>query len=143
VKVPSDPVVRPAVWGTAVFVIVSALAVADGPLRPFVALFDLVLFVLGCLVFVRTLLMAAERSRTEELSVAGIWFLNKSAPPDIQRWLLGSLAVETVAAFVTAGMRPYTSLAFGVLVPMFGLGLCGLWAVRSGSFPPRSSHRTD
>lgn len=134
---------RPAVWGTVAFTAAASLAVADGALRGFVAIFDLVLFALGCLVFVRTLLLAAERSRTEELSVAGIWFLSKSAPAEIQRWLLGCLVVQTVAAFVTAGLRPYTSLAFGVLVPMFGLGLCGLWAVRSGSFPPRSSRRTD
>lgn len=143
VRVPNDPVVRPAVWGTVAFTAAAALAVADGALRGFVAIFDLVLFALGCLAFVRTLLVAAERSRTEELSVAGIWFLSKSAPPEIQRWLLGCLAVQTVAAFVTAGLRPYTSLAFGVLVPMFGVGLCGLWAVRSGSFPPRSLRRTD
>ena len=142
-KIPKDPVVKPAVWGTVFFVVAASIAVADGPLRPFVAIYDLVLFALGCLAFVRTLFVAADRSRTEELSVAGIWFLNKSAPPEIQRWLLGALAVETVAAFVTAGLRPYTTLAFGVLVPMFGLGLCGLWAVRSGSFPPRSSRRTD
>jgi hypothetical protein len=43
-----------------------------------------------------------------------------------------------VISFVAAGLRPYTAVAFGVLVPMFGLGLTGLWAVRSGTFPPRT-----
>lgn len=141
---PEDPVVRPAVLGTAAFVIASALAVgAGGSVAGGVAVFDLVLFALGTLAFVRTLLVAAERSRREELSVAGIWFLSGSAPQSIRRWLLGCLAVQVVVAFAAASARPYSAVAFGVLVPMFGLGLCGLWAVRSGTFPPRASRRTD
>jgi len=38
---------------------------------------------------------------------------------------------------VTASVRPFTGLAFGILVPTYGLGLVGLWAVRLGEFPPR------
>ena len=136
---PDDPVVRPAVWGTAAFVVASATAVANEDAAAFVAVFDLILFALGLLAFVRTLLTAAQRSRTEELSVAGIWFLAGSAPRSIQVWLLGCLAVEVVVALVAASLRPYTAVAFGVLVPLFGLGLSGLWAVRSGTFPPRTS----
>jgi hypothetical protein len=140
---PDDPVVKPAVWGTAAFAVTSVLAVASDGGIVFAVIFDLILFALGTLAFVRTLLTAAQRSRTEELSVAGIWFLSGSAPRNIQLWLLGCLAAEVVIALVAAGLRPYTGVAFGVLVPMFGLGLCGLWAVRSGTFPPRSSRRTD
>ena len=29
------------------------------------------------------------------------------------------------------------ALAFGILVPMFGIGMNGLWAVRHGTFGPR------
>lgn len=141
---PDDPVVKPAVWGTVAFVVASAMVVANDDAAAFVLVFDLILFALGLLAFVRTLFTAAERSRTEELSVAGIWFLGGgSAPKDIRIWLLGCLAVEVVVALVSASLRPYTAAAFGVLVPMFGLGLCGLWAVRSGTFPPRSSSRTN
>jgi hypothetical protein len=136
--VPDDPVVKPAVLGTVAFAIASAIAVANEDAAAIVAVFDLLLFALGLLAFVRTLLSAAQRSRTEELSVAGIWFLNGSAPKDVQWWLLGSLAAQLVISFVAAGLRPYTAVAFGVLVPMFGLGLTGLWAVRSGTFPPRT-----
>jgi hypothetical protein len=140
---PTDPIVRPAVWGTVAFSIAALVAVgAGGVVAVSVAVFDLVLFALGVLAFIRTLLVAADRSRTEELSVAGIWFL-AGAPPPIRRWLLGCLAVQVAVALVTASLRPYTALAFGVLVPLYGLGLCGLWAVRSGSFPPRSAGRTD
>jgi hypothetical protein len=143
--VPEDPVVRPVVWGTVAFALVSAAAVsaeADA-VRASSVVFDLILFALGTLAFVRTLFVAAERSRREELSVAGIWFLAGSAPPDVRRWLLGCLGAQTVIAIVAASIRPYSAVAFGVLVPMFGLGLTGLWAVRSGTFPPRRAGRTD
>jgi len=139
---PADPVVRPAVWSTVAFAVASAIAVASARAAAFIAIFDLILFVLGCLVFARTLLTAAQRSRTEELSVAGIWML-AGQPRPIQRWLLGCLAAQVVIALVAAAMRPYSSVAFGVLVPTLGLGLCGLWAVRSGTFPPRSSGTTN
>jgi len=141
---PDDAVVKPAVWGTVAFTATSIAAVAsDGVVAGGAAVFALVLFGLGTLAFVRTLLVAAQRSRTEELSVAGIWFLSGSAPPPIRTWLLGCLAVQVVVALVAASLRPYSVVAFGVLVPMYGLGLCGLWGARSGTFPPRAPGRTD
>lgn len=137
--IPNDPVVKPAVLGTALFTAAALVGVAaPDPLAVSIGVLDLLLFVLGVLAFVRTLLTAARRSRTEELSVAGIWFLQGSAPKDIQAWLLGSLALQVVVGIGTAMARP-DPLAFGTLVPVFGLGLAGLWAVRSGAFPPRRS----
>ena len=38
---------------------------------------------------------------------------------------------------VTAAAEPYTALAFGVLTPMYGLGLTVLWAALHGEFRPR------
>ena len=132
-----DPVVKPAVWGTAAFVVAAVVGIAaPDPLAVSIAVFDLLLFALGTLAFLRTLLTAAQRSREEELSVAGIWFLQGSAPKDVQTRLLGALAVQVVVGIGTAIARP-DPLAFGTLVPVFGLGLTGLWAVRSGTFPPR------
>ena len=40
-------------------------------------------------------------------------------------------------AVATAAARPFTPLAFGVLAPMFGLGVMGLWGAKFGTFPPR------
>ncbi len=34
-------------------------------------------------------------------------------------------------------IRLYSPLAFGFLVPVYGLGLCGLWGARYGTFEPR------
>jgi hypothetical protein len=42
-----------------------------------------------------------------------------------------------VIAFTAAGIRPYSSLAFSILAPMWGLGLSGLWGARYGTFGPR------
>jgi len=52
--------------------------------------------------------------------------------------MLGALGVQIVAGIATAAVRPYTSLAFGVLVPLFGLAMCGLWSATSGVFPARA-----
>jgi len=80
----------------------------------------------------------AGRSRTDELDLAQIWFLaGPPTPARVRRSLLASFGVEVVAGFASAGARPYTSLAAGVLVPVYGLALCGLWASRHGAFPPR------
>src|SRR5688500_15431880 len=104
---PDDLVVRPAVWGTVAFAVVSLMAVSGGDsVAPFVIVFDVALFGLGSLAFVRTLLVAAERSRTEELSVAGIWFLAGSAPGRIRIWLLGCLVAQVVIGFAAAGIDP-------------------------------------
>ena len=98
---------------------------------------SLVLFALGSLAFVRTIFLAAERSRRELLSVAGLWLLADSAPAPVRRRLLGATGVQVVVALVGASLRPFTPLAFGVLAPIYGLGLCGLWAATAGTFPVR------
>jgi hypothetical protein len=47
------------------------------------------------------------------------------------------LAVEILVALTTASVRPFTSLAFGVLAPVYGLALAGLWGAQYGTFKPR------
>jgi spore maturation protein SpmB len=134
-----DPIVRASVWGTAVFAVLGVLAAATdaGPIVVVSVVVDLVLFAAGCLAFVVTLLRAAERSRTDEVTLPGIWWLSGSAPRAIRRPLLAAFGAEVVIGLATASARPFTGLAFGVLVPVYGLGLAGLWAARMGSFPPR------
>jgi hypothetical protein len=95
------------------------------------------LFVTGVVVFAWAYATAVARSRTDELSLVGLFLLSGSGPSNVRRHLLGSLAVQIAVALGTAGARPYSSLAFGVLSPMFGLALTGLWGARHGAFPPR------
>lgn len=132
--------IRRASWaGTAVFVVTAVAADVAPATNEAVALAVAVsLFAAGCLLFFWAFLGMAGRSRTDALELAQVWFLaGAPTPPAVRRSLLGALAVQTVAALATAGARPYTSLAAGVLVPMYGLALCGLWAARHGAFPPR------
>lgn len=119
---------------------VTALAAVVVPARlgtP-AAVLDLVLFVVGLAAFAAALLRAAARSRHEELSLAGLFLLSGSAPAVVRRTLLGCLAAQTVVAFAAAAFRPFTPLAFGVLVPTLGLAACGLWAALHGSFPAKT-----
>ena len=132
-----DPIVRASWAGTAVFTIVAVLAVAVEGLRGVAVAVDLALFLAGTVVFVIALARAVGRSRLEQLDLPGLFFLSGSAPPAVRRQLLASAAVEVVVALTTAGLRPYTSLAFGILVPVYGLGLAGLWGATRGTYGAR------
>jgi hypothetical protein len=133
-------VVRASWAGTAIFAATAALA-AVVPAADLVALgVALALFALGTMAFVAALVRAAARSRAEEIALGRLFFLD-GAPPPVRRLLLGSLAVEIVVALVTAGVRPNTSVAFGILAPMYGQALAALWAARHADFPPRRAAR--
>lgn len=132
--------IRRVSWaGTALFVVTAvAAAAAPSTFEPVALAASVGLFAAGCAAFVWAFLVMAGRSRTEELELAQVWFLaGPPTPRAVRLSLLASFGVEVVAAFATAGARPYTSLAAGVLVPVYGLALCGLWAVRHAAFPPR------
>ena len=58
-------------------------------------------------------------------------------PRPVRRWLFASLAVEVVVAVEPPPAPAVHSQATGVLAPMWGLSLCGLWAARHGRFKPR------
>ena len=132
-------VLRASWLGTAVFVVTAvAGAIAPSTFDAVALAVAIALFAGGCAVFLWAFLVAAGRSRTQRLELAQVWFLTgPPTPREVRRSLLGALAVQVVAGLATAAARPYTSLAAGVLVPMWGLGLCGLWAARHGTFPPR------
>jgi hypothetical protein len=126
--------------GTAVFVVTAVIATIfpDGfGLAELVV--SLVLFAIGCVVFFWAYAVAVQRSRTDLIGIGGLYFLAGTAPNPVRVRLLGSLAVEVVAAIVTASIRLYSPLAFGFLVPVYGLGFCGLWGARHGTFPPRGA----
>jgi hypothetical protein len=107
---------------------------------------DIGVFAVGLVLFAAALWLGAQRSRQAEMDIAGWFFLSRVAPRQVQRTLLGALAVQVVVgigaalashgAAVTAGDKA-SKLAFGTLVPIFGLAVCGLWGARYGAFPPR------
>jgi hypothetical protein len=140
--VTADGIVRANWAGTAVLAFAAALAVGwpDTLAVPY-AVVSTLLFVAGCVAFVWGYAIAVGRSRTEVLSVAGIWMLSGSTPTPVRRHLLGALAAQVVVAIAAAALEPFTAVAFGVLAPMYGLGMAGLWAARHGTFPAREDER--
>lgn len=130
--------------GTAAFVITAVVAAAL--FRPGVQAIAVAvsgaLFVGGCGAFAWGFLIAVQRSRTEAIELSSLFFLKESAPPRTRRALLLLVAVQVVAAVVTASVRTYTSLAFGVIAPVWGLGLITLWSGRYGRFPPKRTAAT-
>jgi hypothetical protein len=135
---PGEGLIRASFVGTAVLVVTSALAVAfDGPARSFNAIVAGAMFVLGCAAYLLGYAQAVQRSRTDLVSMAGLAFLVDAAPKAVQRRLIGSTVVEVVVVVTAAAVRPFTTLAFGILAPVFGLGVQCLWAARHGTFPRR------
>ena len=135
-----EGLVRANVWATLVFAVVSvAAAIAPDPLEYVAVPLDLVLFVAGCSAFLWAYAVAIGRSRYDDLTMAGVFFLSdRVAPARVTRAFRLLLAAQIVVAVATAAARPFTALAFGVLVPVLGLGLMALWGARHGAFPAKS-----
>jgi hypothetical protein len=105
------------------------------------------LFAVGVFAFLWSFWNVVQRSREQLIGVTQVYLLVGSPTPKRVRWrMLGLLAVQVAVAMATALGRakdldgsPGTSLAVGVLVPMFGIGLNGLWSAYHGVFPPLES----
>lgn len=146
-------VVRANVAATGIFAISAILAavIFDGVAKVQGVVVALVLFSGGVVAFIWGYWTAVQRSRTHEMSVAELYFLLGSAVPGRVKKVMNScLLAQTAIALATAlargstpstgvegGSSPGSTLAFGVLVPLLGLGLNGLWAATHGNFPPR------
>jgi hypothetical protein len=136
--VPGRGLIQASWTGTLAYSVVAALATAwPAVFEVPVALVSLALFFGGVGAFLWAYAVAVSRSRTDQIGVGGLFFLAGCAPRSVQRSMMASLALQVVVAVVTASIRLYTPLAFGVLVPVWGLGLAGLWGARHGTFPPR------
>ena len=130
-------------FGTAAFVITAVGgSFQAGFLRTLAATVALSLFAAGCAAFVWALLQAFQRSRTDNIGMGGLFFLlAPTAPGSVRRPFNALLVVQTLVglgtAIATLNVQPFTPLAFGVMVPIFGMGLAGLWAAKYGQFGPR------
>ena len=110
------------------------------------AITAMALFAVGVFVFLWSFWSAVQRSREEQIGVMQMYLLlGEPTPPRVRRIMLAMLALQIGVAFITAFARsesddgsPGTSLAVGILVPMFGLGLNGLWCAFHGEFPRRA-----
>ena len=131
---------------TTVFVAMSIIAAVTftAPWKTIGVAVSLGCFSVGIVAFLWGYWTAVQRSRTDNISVAALYFLvDKCAPQSISRLMNGALGVQVVVGVAAAISRTTTdgrtgsTLAFGVLAPMMGLGLNGLWGATHGTFTPR------
>ena len=121
--------------GTGAIVVAGAAgALAPDALGAMTAVVSGALFVVGVVCFLWGYATGVVRSRDEQVTLAGLFFLSGTAPKVVRFRLRLALAVQVVVAIVVAAVRPYTAVAFVVLAPMFGLGLLAVWGARHGTF---------
>ena len=96
----------------------------------------LALFAVGVITMLWAFATAVERSRVDAIGIGGLFFGMGSTPFEVRLHLLGALVVQVAAGITTAAVRPFTSLAFGTLVPVLAIGMMGLWSARHGDFEP-------
>ena len=146
VDVRRDRIITVDIVLTAVFVVSSVVSavVFDRPWKSIAVGVSLVCFTVGIVAFLWGYWTAVQRSRTDNIAVAPLYFLvDGVAPKSVARTMNGLLAVQVVVGIATASLRSSTdgragsTLAFGILVPMMGLGLNGLWGALHGTFGPR------
>jgi hypothetical protein len=145
-------IVRANQIATAVFVISSVYAavVFTSTAQWIGAIVAMTLFLVGIAAFLWSFWNAVQRSRSEQVAVVQLYLLiGGVAPKPIRRMMNSLLAVQIIAGLATALARPNnadgsagTSLALGVLVPLFGFGLNGLWAAFHGSYAARNTSET-
>jgi hypothetical protein len=128
-------IIRSAQVGTAVFAAATTVGAVVPGARIGVVLVDLVLFFGGGGFFLWGLVVAARRSREDQITLWNLILLEDVAPPGVRVQLLGLLAVQVVLAAATCWIT--VALAFGWLVPMWGLAHCELWGARYGVFNRR------
>ena len=99
-----------------------------------------VLFLGGVVAFVTAFFRAVGRSRYEMIAVTTLFFLGRDvAPRNVVSALRASLTLEVLVALAASIARPYTSVAYAWLVPLWGLGIMGMYGARYGRFPQRGS----
>lgn len=132
---------------TGLFVLTAIVAVIlfEDPWKVIAAVVALGGFSIGVVVFLWGYWTAVQRSRYDNIAVASMYFLTDNcAPKSVARRMNVLLGIQVVASIATALMRsstdgkPGSTLAFGILVPVLGLGLNGLWAALHGEFSPRN-----
>lgn len=126
-------------WSTALFAVVSVLTflTADS-LDQLFAVFCGLLFFVGTILLGLGLWNGIQRSRQDSVTLAGLLSVSSAhVPSKVRNVLWAAVVVQTALAVLFAALRPFTQQAFGVLVPVLGLGMAALWGSRFAEFFPR------
>jgi hypothetical protein len=128
--------------GTAVLAVAAVAGiVAPDAAGGFTAVTSMALFAVGVVLFLWGYAMGVVRSREEQVTMGGLFFLSGTAPKVVRFRLRSALAAQVVLAVAAASIRPYTAVAFAVLAPTLGLGVMAAWAARHGTFFPKEDDR--
>lgn len=130
---------RGIVWsgwiGTAVFLVTTVVAAAVPSARIVAVLVDLGFLLAGSGLYMWGWAVAAGRSRDSQISLWNLILLEDAAPNRIRARLLGAVGVQVIVAAATCWIT--AALAFGWLVPVWGIAHCELWGARYGVFAAR------
>lgn len=96
-----------------------------------------VLLAVGSVLFLWGFAAGVSRSRTEQITMPGLFLLTGTAPKAVRFRFRALLAVQVVLAVAAASIRPFTPVAFTVLAPMLGVGAMAAWGGRHGTYFPR------
>ncbi len=112
--------------------------VADGSLNVVYAIGCTITFVVGVALFALGMWNGIQRSRVDDVTLTGLVAIDASHVPKATRnalWL--AVLIQVVVSILFASLRPFTQQAFGLLVPVLGLGIATLWGSRFASFHAR------
>ena len=131
-----DPILRADLVGTVALALVCLAAAVAPDAVTQIALLAVsgLLFLGGIGAFAVGFLRLAGRSRYEVVDLGGVFYLTGSAPRVVRRWFLGLWFAQIVVA---AGSAAFIHPPFGLLAPVWGIGLNPLWVSRHGTFPHR------
>ena len=134
--IPRSRIIRVDAMGTVVFLLATLLAsvATSGWTGALNFAVSGVLFLGGCVAFAVGFLKAVNRSRTEVIDLAGLFYLTGAAGREPRRAMLGLWFVQIAAATVSVFT---VSPPWGVMAPVWGIGLLTLWSARHGRFPER------
>jgi hypothetical protein len=108
------------------------------------AVLSLALFAIGTGALLWGYALGVSRSRRDLVTLPGLFFLGAgAAPADVARRFRIALGVEVVVVLAAALVRPDSNMPFGVLAPVFVLGLMSVWGGRFGAFEPRPDLHAD
>lgn len=123
-------------WVTTIFVVATAVALTG--YDSVYAVLSALLFFAGGGLFLLGFWNAVQRSRQEIVNLPVLLGFDAAAISPHRRWKLWiPLLIVVVVALVGAAVRPFTQQAFGILAPMFQLGVMVLWTSRHARFEHR------
>lgn len=125
--------------GTGVLAVTVAAGVgALDTVAPAVVAVSAAMFLAGSVAFFLAYARAVARSRHELIGIGGLYFMAGSAPRSVRRSMMGSLWVEVALVVVAVAVKPFSSLVFTSLAPVYAIGLAGMWTSRHGAFPRKA-----